>query len=198
MNIFSMESILSMKQRIAVRAGFSLLEVMISIAILGTVLTIMTANIYTLSLSRALQKEEAIVNELLRGIVERIQSETMANLGKLNENASSLYAWSWHRRMTPRWPATAPANPPLTQDLPTATIPANTSDVDKLRPFANTLMSVYAGDGTLISSGFLQEPAGINDLKVYLEYYRLKIIRWSAFVLFLLGLRVMADSVAAN
>lgn len=155
--------------------GMSLIEVMISIAILATVLTVLAANVSTLSVVRQLAKEEAIVQELLTSLVERVQGESLSNLGSRNTNQSHLNAWSWHRRMTPRWPETGvdAVNPPMTEETPAAPVPALANATNVL-PFTNYLLPVYDGavPPRLISPGLLSQRSGIKNLKVYLEYYR--------------------------
>jgi type II secretory pathway pseudopilin PulG len=152
----------------------TLLEVMISIAILATVLAILAGNIFTLSVVRQGAKEEAIVQEVMMALVERIQSEPLSNLGVRNEGLSHLNAWSWHRRVTPRYPEdNSGLIPPMTEFNPVELIPtaANTTNV---LPFVNCLLPVYdkSTPPQLISPGLLSQPSGIQDLKVYLEYYR--------------------------
>lgn len=156
----------------------SLIEVMLSIAILATVLTVLAANVSTLSIVRQVAKEEAIVHELLTNLVERVQGESLANLGSRNSNQSHLNAWSWHRRVHPRWPETATGViPPMTEVEPTASIPA-VADETNVLPFTNYLLPVYdkSVPPRLISPGLLSQRSGIRDLRVYLEYYRQNVI----------------------
>jgi prepilin-type N-terminal cleavage/methylation domain-containing protein len=160
------------------RRGMSLIEVLISVAILATVLTVLAGNVFTLSVVRQDAKEEAIVHELLTNLVERVQGENLANLGARNDNQSHLNAWSWHRRLTPRWPETiAGVNPPMTEVTPTAPIP-NVADETNVQPFSNYLLPVYDNSvpPRLISPGLLSQRSGIKDLKVYLEYYRQNVL----------------------
>ena len=159
--------------RVTTCRGMSLIEVMISIAILATVLTVLAANVSTLSVVRQLAKEEAIVQELLTGLAERVQGESLANLGSRNANQSHLNAWSWHRRMNPRWPETSTGViPPMTEDTPIAPVPS-VADATNVLPFTNYLLPVYDSSvpPQLISPGLLSQRSGIKDLKVYLEYY---------------------------
>jgi type II secretory pathway pseudopilin PulG len=156
----------------------SLIEVMLSIAILATVLTVLAANVSTLSIVRQVAKEEAIVHELMTNLVERVQGESLANLGSRNSNLGHLNAWSWHRRLHPRWPETASGViPPMTEDTPTAPVPAVANETNVL-PFTNYLLPVYDSSvpPRLISPGLLAQRSGIKDLKVYLEYYRQNVL----------------------
>lgn len=161
------------------RQGLSLIEVMLSIAILATVLTVLAANVSTLSIVRQVAKEEAIVHELMTNLVERVQGESLANLGSRNPNLSHLNAWSWHRRLHPRWPETAPTGviEPMTEDAPTAPVPAIANETNVM-PFTNYLLPVYDSSTPprLISPGLLSQRSGIKDLKVYLEYYRQNVL----------------------
>lgn len=159
---------------VCLRHGMTIIEVMISVAILATVLTILAGNIFTLSVVRQVAKEEAIVQELMTGLIERIQSEPLSNLGVKNEGISHLNAWSWHRRLTPRYPEDKTGViPPMTEVKPTAAIPM-TADAANVLPFTNYLLPIYdkSNPPQLISPGLLSQPSGIQDLKVYLEYYR--------------------------
>jgi prepilin-type N-terminal cleavage/methylation domain-containing protein len=154
--------------------GMTIIEVMISVAILATVLTILAGNIFTLSVVRQVAKEEAIVQELMTGLIERIQSEPLSNLGVKNEGISHLNAWSWHRRLTPRYPETqSGVVAPMTEVKPTAAVPM-AADSANVLPFSNYLLQVYdkSDPPQLISPGLLSQPSGVQDLKVYLEYYR--------------------------
>ena len=151
---------------------------MLSIAILATVLTVLAANVSTLSIVRQVAKEEAIVHELMTNLVERVQGESLANLGARNSNLGHLNAWSWHRRLHPRWPETASGViPPMTEDPPTAPVPAVANEINVL-PFTNYLLPVYDSSvpPRLISPGLLAQRSGIKDLKVYLEYYRQNVL----------------------
>lgn len=160
------------------RRALTMIEVMISVAILATVLAVLAGNLSTLSVVRQLAKEEAIAQEIITGLVERIQGETFSALGSRNNSLSHLNAWSWHRRMTPRYPETnlaTEAIPPMTEIPPLAKPPADAlAYPDEVLPFSNYLLPVYdsASPPRLISPGLLSEPSGMPDLQVFLEYYR--------------------------
>jgi prepilin-type N-terminal cleavage/methylation domain-containing protein len=154
--------------------GLTIIEVMISVAILATVLTILAGNVLTLSSVRQSAKEEAIVQELMTGLIERIQGEVLGNLGVRNESLSHLNAWSWHRRLVPRFPeGAAGVIPPMTEVMPKDPIPAVATPTE-VAPFSNCLLQVYdkSNPPQLISPGLLSQPSGVQELKVYLEYYR--------------------------
>lgn len=125
------------------RWAFSMIEVMVAVAILATVMTILASNLYTLNNARINMKERAVAREIARLMSERIQSENFAQLGTSN----TTLGWSWHRRLTPRPGLGAAVNPPLTED---AALPEN----------------------NLINQGLLQQRSEIRNLSVYLEYYR--------------------------
>jgi prepilin-type N-terminal cleavage/methylation domain-containing protein len=71
--------------------GFSILEVMISMAILATVLASVCSNIYTLHLTRTLAKEESQANEIKRWFAEELLSAPFGSLttGFFSPNYSS-------------------------------------------------------------------------------------------------------------
>jgi prepilin-type N-terminal cleavage/methylation domain-containing protein len=73
-------------------SGFSLIEVMIAVAILATVLTAMAGNIFTLHKSHTATKELAKAQEIAQALAERVQGATWHSLGQTSE------PWSWHRR----------------------------------------------------------------------------------------------------
>jgi hypothetical protein len=148
-----------------------MIEVMVAIAILATVFSVLAGNIYTLSTARTAAKESAIVQEILRGMAERVQGANFSTLGQNNPNVSNLGAWSWHRRLTARPPSAAVGNPPMTDEIPTVTPPA-TATATNVLPFVNCLVAIRDGTGQLISPGLLQERSGVRDLRVFLEYYR--------------------------
>ena len=62
------------------RQAFTLLEIMISVALLATVLSSVVASTYTLHRSRQLAQEEAESQMLARLFVERIMAESYGNL----------------------------------------------------------------------------------------------------------------------
>ncbi len=136
-------------------AGFSILEVMIAIAILTTALAAIIGVIYTLHQSRTALDEEIKAQAIAQIMVERLQGARWDDLGKDVAEYPNRNAWSWHRRATNQLAyvsATgAPVVPPMTERA--------ARDVDDL-----------------IKLGILTEPSGMNDLRVYLEYYQMSLI----------------------
>jgi prepilin-type N-terminal cleavage/methylation domain-containing protein len=134
--------------------GFSLMEVMISVAVLATVLTAVISSSFTLRQIQRSAQEQSQVEELANHLAERILGANWDWLGRDRPDdldAGIEYqrgAWSWHRRATGRLASQTPVNPPLTE---TAAVTTNSN---------------------LIGVGLLAQPSGIDDLKVYLEYYR--------------------------
>jgi len=86
------------------RDGFTLLEVMIVVAIMSTCLAAMIGQIYTLNQAQQATRQMARVQELAQVMAERIQGAAWVRLGTTSE------PWSWHRRDDP-----AAANPPLSE-----------------------------------------------------------------------------------
>jgi type II secretory pathway pseudopilin PulG len=132
------------------RWAFSMIEVMIALAVLATVMTILASNLYTLSNVRTTMKERAVAQEIARLMSERIQSQVFASLG----GSGTEMGWSQHRRLTPAPGSTVPTNP-MTE---TATNPAD----------------------NLIAQGLLQQPSEIAGLSVFLEYYRQSLVETMA------------------
>lgn len=75
------------------KRGFSLVEVMIAVAILATVLTAMAGNIFTLHKAHESTKELAKAQEIAQVLAERAQGATWHSLGQ------TAQPWSWHRRV---------------------------------------------------------------------------------------------------
>jgi len=91
-------------------SGFSLVEVMIAVAILAMVLTAMAGTIFTLNKSHAATKELAKAQEIAQALAERVQGATWHSLGTTSE------PWSWHRRDG----AAMPMPQPMTDQAPDA------------------------------------------------------------------------------
>jgi len=150
-----MEEILSMKHRIVARVGFSLLEVMIAIAILATALSVAIGTIYTLHQGRAALDEELKAQAIAQVMVERLQGASWDSLGKYIDDVPGHNAWSWHRRATKQLVFLPSMDPNVTPPM----------QEKALRP-----------DDDLIALGILSAPSGVRNLKVYLEYYQIKLV----------------------
>ena len=149
--------------RIVRRDAFSLVEVMISIAMLATILAAVISGSYTLRRSQQASTEQTQVRELSDLVAERIMGASWDWIGRdrpdeetetqiINGVATLVTitndyrrgAWSWHRR---KKPLSASALPPLSED-----------------PQA-------APENHLQTVGLIKQPTGIRDLKLYVEYY---------------------------
>lgn len=125
------------------RDGFTLLEVMIVVAILTTGLAFMIGQVYTLNKAQQATRQLARVQELTQVMAERLQGAAWIRLGTSGE------PWSWHRRDD-----AAALNPPLTE---TAMLS------DGVTPDPNH---------NLIALGLLDTRSGLDNLRVHVEYYR--------------------------
>jgi prepilin-type N-terminal cleavage/methylation domain-containing protein len=134
------------------RHGFSLLEVMIAMAVLATVLASVIASIYTLHTVQVQEKENARVQELGRLMVERIMGASWATLGGVDINDPNQGAWSWHRREPYDGQPAEPVLQPLREG---ANVPA---------------------DQNLLTLNLLSGPSQLQDLRVYLDYYQGKVL----------------------
>jgi len=134
------------------RWAFSMIEVMVAVAILATALSIMLGTIYTMHQSRAAIDEEIKVQAIAQNLVERMQGARWDDLGKDVPGYTGHNAWSWHRRAT-RQLAISPTmiNGPMQDDA--------ASDYDDLTKL-----------------GLLTERSGVPGLRVYLEYYQMKVM----------------------
>jgi prepilin-type N-terminal cleavage/methylation domain-containing protein len=137
------------------RLGFSMLEVMISVAIMSTALAMVGGLMYTLHQGRSAIDEEIKVQAIAHIITERLQGSQWDDLGRDIADYPNRNSWSWHRRATKQLailPSMDPTvTPPMQDNAPRA--------VDDL-----------------VKSGILSEPSGVRELKVYLEYYQMKLI----------------------
>ncbi len=131
-----------------VRNGFTMLEVMISLAVLATVLASVMGSIYTLHTAQIQAKERARVEELGRLLTERLMGAQWDSIGRRDQSDANFGAWSWHRRHPELGDAVAPRLPPLHEgrEIP--------------------------DDQNLEAIGLLSGPSELDDLKVYLEYYK--------------------------
>ena len=160
--------------------AFSLLEVMISIAVLATVLMAVMSSSYTLRQVQRSAKEQSQVEELTANLAERIMGANWDWIGRnrpdetVNGTTISYKkgAWSWHRR-EPRWTGPSSARVPLTP------LPVN----NPLREEPMSGQTTLADDDNLVKVGLLKEndktgtekvkdKTGIENLSVFVEYYR--------------------------
>ncbi len=155
MNITNMQLILSMEQRGANRHGFSLLEVMIAIVILASALSVAIGTIFTLHQGRAALEEELKAQAIAQVMVERLQGASWDSLGKYMDAVPGHNAWSWHRRATKQLVFTPSMDPTVTPPM----------QEKAKRP-----------EDDLIALGILSSPSGVRNLKVYLEYYQMRLV----------------------
>jgi prepilin-type N-terminal cleavage/methylation domain-containing protein len=125
--------------------GFTVVEVMISLAVLATVMAATASSMFTLRQVQRSSREHAQVEQLAHTLADRILGASWDWIGRETSDPTddSHGAWSWHRRQSP----TAVVQP-LTE---TATVPTD------------NLMAIH----------LLNAPSGIANLKVYVEYYRI-------------------------
>ena len=159
--------------------AFSLLEVMISIAVLATVLMAVMSSSYSLRQVQRATKEQAQVEELTANLAERIMGANWDWIGRnrpdetVNGTTISYKkgAWSWHRREQ-RWEGASSARVPLPP-------PVN----NPLREDPLSGQTTLADDDNLLKVGLLKEndktgtekvkdKTGIENLSVFVEYYR--------------------------
>ena len=153
--------------------AFSLLEVMISIAVLATVLMAVMSSSYTLRQVQRSAKEQSQVEELTTNLAERIMGANWDWIGRnrpdetVNGTTISYKkgAWSWHRR-EPRWTGPSSARVPLTP------LPVN----NPLREDPMSGQTTLADDDNLVAVGLLKEKTGIENLSVFVEYFRSTLI----------------------
>jgi prepilin-type N-terminal cleavage/methylation domain-containing protein len=128
------------------RQGFTLLEVMITLAILATVLASVGSGIFALTSAKQSAREETTVSDLMRSWAERMMGADWEWLGRDRIDDPLRQAWSWQRPETTA-PLVRGNYPPLKEDVKD---PTNNAAVQVL--------------GT--------EHSGLTDLRLYLEYYQ--------------------------
>jgi type II secretory pathway pseudopilin PulG len=149
--------------------AFSLLEVMISVAVLATVLMAVMSSSYTLRQVQRSAKEQSQVEELTANLGERIMGANWDWIGRerpdetVNGTTISYKkgAWSWHRREQ-RWKSQSSARVLITPG------PVN----NPLREEPLSGQTTLAADDDLVKVGLLEEKTGIENLSVFVEYYR--------------------------
>lgn len=135
------------------RTGFSVLEVMIAVAILATALSVVGATIFTMHQGRAAIDEEIKVQAIAQTMVERLQGARWEDLGRDLSSYPGRNAWSWHRRATKQLAYTPPS------DFP--------------RPLRD---QAPLKEHDLQESGLLTEFSGIPGVEIYLEYYQMAVM----------------------
>ena len=132
--------------RVLARQGFSLLEVMIALAILATVLASIAGGIVSLTSAKRSASEETAVSDLMRRWSERIIGGDWEWLGRDRSEDPLNGAWSWQRPETES-PLAQGDYPPLREGVK--------------EQHNNAAIQVL---GT--------EQSGLTDLRLYLEYYQ--------------------------
>lgn len=132
--------------RVLARQGFSLLEVMIALAILATVLASIAGGIVSLTSAKRSASEETAVSDLMRMWTERIMGGDWEWLGRDRSEDPLSGAWSWQRPETDA-PLAKGEFPPLQEGVKNS---KNDAAIQVL--------------GT--------EKSGLADLHLYLEYYQ--------------------------
>jgi type II secretory pathway pseudopilin PulG len=136
-----------------------MLEVMIAVAILASALSMVGGVMYTMHQGRAAVDEEIKVQAIAQIMTERLQGAKWDDLGRYVKDAPGKSAWSWHRRATVQSAyAGGIKNPPLQENA-------------------------AKEENDLIKLGILREPSGVPELKIYLEYYQMKLVESVANIL---------------
>lgn len=136
------------------RSGFSLIEVMLTFAILITGIFGLFSHLMTLERVKTLNREDAKAKQIAQMLMERIQGSSWHLLGKADQ------PWSWHR---------------LRDNDPGAFTAALYDEALPATPPPLCDRSDVHANNNLIRLGILSAPSGLEDLRVYLEYYRMGI-----------------------
>ncbi len=140
------------------RGAFSLLEIMIAMALLATAMVAVLSNVYSLNAAQIAGREEAKIQILANQMIERVMGANFVSMGQAISATiqADQNAWSWHRRATCAPGTTAPVNLPLAENIPATDPTYATRD--------------------LVALGLEDKPSGIKDLRIYLEYYSMNIM----------------------
>lgn len=146
--------------------AFTLIEVMAAVMVLSIGVVSIFGLIPTLESAQVANREAGVVMEIGRLMGERLMGGQWNNLGRFNETQSPYWsnAWSWHR---PYHTCTA-----LVADTDQTSSTGNIIDNDSvagIRPMTDA--SGTPDQHNLISLGLLSGVSGLQNLKVYLEYY---------------------------
>lgn len=125
------------------RTAFTLIEVMIAVAVLAVGMFGVLSMIPTLASARTLAVEMVVARQLAASVAERIQGAAWVELGGARTVLGSYNTESWS---LPRYRDDTPINPPMTEDNPDP-------------------------NHNLLVNGLVAQRTGIPNLKVYLEYY---------------------------
>lgn len=137
------------------RGGFTLLEVLIAVALLATATGFFAMNVSTIRSLQRTEHEVTVARELGRQLQERIMGAQWATLGTdhLDDGSKHQFvhgAWAWHRR----------EHKPFCVDTDGAQMPPMTDDPN------------VADRHNLIKLGLLAGRPGLDNLRVWVEYYR--------------------------
>ncbi len=136
------------------QSGFSILEVMISLAILATVLASVISSVYTLHYSRNMAKERTTANEIARMVIERIMAAPTGSLASGNSFLAARFE-------------SFEGIPGKTQPLTQQDIKNELVSFSRISNLNEYLISSANPDG--INAAF-----GLNGLKIFVEYYRIE------------------------
>ncbi len=182
---------------LARRLGFTVLEVMIAVAVMATALSALVSTIFTLNVAHQGNKETAKAQEIAQLLIERVQGGSWHALGRQMSSQSDLNAWSWHRRdgagVTEPVPLSEldtavvnmditvgtaddyhlAINNPLMLDPNPLTLPA--TGFDLARAQAIRAANGLAANRPLRGLGLWTGASGLRNLRVYLEYYDMSV-----------------------
>jgi hypothetical protein len=143
------------------RHALSLVEVVISIGILGTALAVLVGNVFSLNVNHRTQQEVVVVSDTVKQMVERLQGVSWSLIGADDQ------PWTWLRvgPVSPADPVPANVDDPLVTTGPGAFVPPMTESATD--PDHNLLSDQVA---------LLAQPSGVRDLRIWLEYRRMSLV----------------------
>lgn len=134
----------------AARQGFTFVEVMISAALLAVVLAGVMGGYASMLKGRESLRDDQMVHDLVRRFAERLSSVPWEDLG------TATAAWSIERPV---------GTDSFISDDPNI---ANSTSVPLATAERRILQTLDSGN----SLGMLDGPTGLEDLQIYIEYYR--------------------------
>lgn len=169
------------------RLALSLVEVLLSLAVLITAIIAVMGGLFTLHHWQQTEHEEAVAQRVVQGLAERVMGASWTQLGAVDQ------PWSWHRREVPRLTrangSTLDHNGALdwrTMPLPIGEAAAATGNSPRYPPMT---LEAQQAQNDLVRLGILDRgTAGtLRDLRVYVEYYAADALETSGADLILRG-----------
>ena len=152
------------------RAGLSLIEVIVSVAILATAISALLGNIYALNMRNQQNIETTRVRDICHQFAERLQGVNWNQIG------ADTLPWTWARI----GPVDANVHDPDGEPDEASDIPGGFQEYnlplhENAADIEDELLSSTVTDANGVTTvyGLIDEPSGVEDLRIWLEYRRM-------------------------